>query len=128
MFLRAEAQLVSDRKIKPIPRKMEGRAVKTVPLTGLAALAAQTKFQNIMRIAELAERLQATEDIDKGVFLNAAVRYFQVDEPGLVLSAEKKRAMMDEAMARQAQARAIDAAGTIAENAAANQTQGASSA
>lgn len=123
MFLRAEAQLVSDRLIKPIPKKLEGRAVKSVALTGLAALASQTKFQNVMRIAELAERLQATENLDKDVVLNAAVRYFQVDEPGLVLSAEKKRAMMDEAMARQAQARAIDAAGTIAENAAAQQQQ-----
>lgn len=121
MFLRAEHQLVTDRRLKPIPEKLEGKAVRTAPLTGLAALAAQTKFQNVVRVAELAQQLQAEDDIDKSVFLNAAARYMQVDEPGLVKTAEQKKAEMDAIMARQAQARAIDAVGTIAENRAKDQ-------
>ena len=79
------------------------------------------RIAQVLGHEQLAQQLQAEEDIDKSVFLHAAARYMQVDEPGLVKSAEQKKAEMDALMARQAQARAIDAVGTIAENRAKNQ-------
>lgn len=121
LFERAMYQCVRDRILMPLPEK--GReGVKTEILTGLNALAAQSQFQNIASLVEIAKNLgpRAQARINDQKVLNLAVRALSINEPGLILTEAEAQAKFDEAMKAQlrlkAGERAIDAAGTIAES------------
>lgn len=129
LFARAKFQCQGKRLIKSIPRSIAGKAIRAVPLTGLPALAAQSRFQNVVSFAELAMKLSPTAQarINEEVLLRVAARFYLVNEPGLIRTDEEMKAKVEEAMQAQsrqeARSRMIEAAGTITENAAANAAQ-----
>jgi len=106
----------------PILPKELGARVQI--LTGLPALANQTRASALLESAEVAARLgpAAIEEINPGNMLATFMRYRQVTEPGVLRTSEEKRAIREQAMrdqlAMQAGERTVDALGTIAEQSA----------
>lgn len=108
------------------------KTVRLVTLTGERALTRQQKIQSVLSIAQIMQQLgpEATSRIDVGILARVIARYGGLlDEPGLIKSDEKVKAEMAEKMrmetAMAANQQAIQSIGTIAEQAAAAQTQGA---
>jgi len=131
LFARARFECQRKRVIRSIPPSLIGKAVRAIPLTGLAALAAQARFQAIVSYADFAAKLgpQALARLNEGVLMQVAARYFLINEPGLVRSDEEMRKVLDQAIqAKNREAagqQVVSSMGAIAENQAAAQTAAA---
>ncbi len=114
-------QLTRDKKIRPLP----AGSAQVRTLTGVAALAKASKAQDLRAFIQDAATLgpEAIDRIDKSVALDVLARYRRIDEPGLILTkeqmAERLKAQLTTSLGQEAASRGIDAAGTIAETAAA---------
>jgi len=129
LFARARFEAVRQKIIRPIPSKLIGRAVQTVPLTGLAALAAQARFQSILSFADLIQKLgpRYSARLDEGILTRVAARYFLVNEPGLIKTDAQVKADLEAAIQAQnrqaAGQQAVTTLGNIAEQQAAASAQ-----
>jgi len=120
---RALYQARQKKIIKPLPEKYQDW-LKVNLLTGPAMLALEARAAGAMSVVEAARSIgpEALDYINMDVLFRMITRFTRVDEPGLIRGTEE----VEELRARRAQAelamqgatRAIDAAGTIAENAA----------
>jgi hypothetical protein len=121
LWRRAVAQLEAQKKMAPLP----AGSVKTVSLTGLAALSGQVQFNSVRAfaqfIAELGEQPSQAMHIDK--YLAVAARYLGISEPGLIKTSKERQADINQALQTQARQQAIttgiQTAGKIAETQAA---------
>lgn len=125
LFDRAHFQCVRDKILFPFPKHLK-QYVQTRALTGLKALAEQAEFQNVMSLVRIAAELgpQAQARLKMGPVLNLAVRSLSINKPNLIMTEQEAKDALQEAMQLQLQQKAgergIDAAGTIAEQRAAN--------
>lgn len=124
-FYRARYNLQRKRVLPKLPEKY----VKVSLLTGVAALAAELKIRNLLTFKDIVSGLgeRAVMRLNEDVILDASARMLGIYQPGLIRSPEEVKKMVEEALAAQAKAaamqKAIDTTGNIIE-AKATQPQG----
>lgn len=110
-------QLKRDNLIPDLPDD----AVEYQALTGLAAMGREVEKSRVMELVQAAAALgpEAMQKINSGVLVDLLARYNSIYEPGLIKSTEQMQAELQQAQQQQAmqqaQAKAIDAAGNVAE-------------
>lgn len=116
--------LLKAQKLYPVAPKGMDKYINVQTLTGMSALAHQAQATAMLSLADLAAKLgpEAMARIDPHVLLETYARFLPMHEPGLVKSRAQVDAEMDEQIMRQAQLKAIDVAGNIAEQQAVERT------
>lgn len=121
------------RKDKYLP-VLPDKAVKISVLTGLAALAKQSRLGSILQFVDVVTRLgpELQARINPGVLLDVIKRYANIYDDGLILTEEQVQAKQQQNIANQTQLaaaqKAVDVVGNVGEAAMTRDSTGAAAA
>lgn len=126
LFLRTRHQLRLQNRLPTLPDE----AIKTQVVSGITALARQSRATRIMGFAEVVQKLDPNgEYLNVDVLLDVLARMQGIAEPGIVRTPQEREKIRQQALRTQAQAQAqeqiIKSAGAIAEQSAAGASNAA---
>jgi hypothetical protein len=123
MFLRTKHLLERKGLIETL-KKEDGDRIRVIVVGGIEALVRQARSAKMAQFIQFVKGLgpQAEASLDYGVLLGVFARLEGINEPGVIKSQAKRQQEQQEALALEAQRKAIDVTGNVVESQA---TQGA---